>query len=71
MSVDHTARAEDLRWFAETGETLAGAAERLGLTTDGIEKWCGNHGARDVLERLRANEPGGRVRQGHVGLVLS
>lgn len=56
--VDHRARAEDLRWLAETGESLSGAAARLGISPDGIEKWCAAHGLRAELEALRRREPG-------------
>lgn len=49
------ARAEDLQWMADTGETPTGAAARLGLTVDGLEKWCKNHGLHQVLDRLRTN----------------
>jgi transposase-like protein len=32
-------RLEDCRWMAEGGETLTGAAKRLGLTRKGLEAW--------------------------------
>jgi hypothetical protein len=57
VSVDHRVRAENIRWFTETGESLSGAARRLGISTDGVEKWCQLHGMRAELERLRAREP--------------
>lgn len=55
--VDHAARAEDVRWMVETGENLTGAAKRLGISTDGVEKWCVLHGMHPELERLRSREP--------------
>ena len=55
--IDQQARAEDVRWLAETGECLTGAARRLGTTVDALEKWCALHGLRDELNRLRAREP--------------
>lgn len=55
--VDHKARAEDIAWFVETGENLSGAAQRLGISTDGVEKWCVLVGMRDELNILRSREP--------------
>lgn len=63
MSVDHSARAEDLRWLAATGENLTGAARRLGITVCALEKWAQLHGMRDELAVLRGREvvvPGDR-----------
>lgn len=55
--IDHAARAEDIRFLAETGECLTGAARRMGLTVDALEKWAQLHGLRDELNRLRSREP--------------
>lgn len=48
-------RAEDLEWFVETGETLEGAAERLGITVVAIEAWCRKNSRMDLLQALTAN----------------
>lgn len=53
--INHDARREDLAWMAETGETFAGAAKRLGVTTDALGKWCERHDMA-VGTRLRENE---------------
>ena len=50
------ARLEDLTWMAETGESASGAAHRLGLNRDALEKWCANN-ATDLWRQLMANEP--------------
>jgi hypothetical protein len=55
--IDQQARAEDIRFLAETGECLTGAARRLGMKVDALEKWATFHGLRDELNRLRAREP--------------
>ena len=65
------ARVEDIRWLADTGETLTGAAARLGISADAIEKFCGKHDLRPELERLRGSGVSGSVRQGRVGMVLA
>ena len=33
------ARLEDLQWMAETGENLLGAARRLGLSPEVLDRW--------------------------------
>lgn len=55
--VDHAARAEDIRWFVETGESLSGAARRLGISRAGVEKWCALHDMAAELEILRRRDP--------------
>jgi transposase-like protein len=55
--VDHKARREDVAWMAATGESLSGAARRLGITASGLEKWCEKHGRVDDLNVLRSREP--------------
>ena len=52
------ARAEDLAWMVETGETLTGAAKRLGISTATLEKWCQRHGHHDLLHKLAGREMG-------------
>jgi hypothetical protein len=49
------ARSEDLAWITEWYGTPAEAARRLGLSQNGLEKWCMTHDP-EVLERLRLNE---------------
>lgn len=49
-------RLEDCRWMADTGEHLAGAAQRLGLNVKALEKWLRTHD-RDCLARLMSREP--------------
>jgi transcriptional regulator with GAF, ATPase, and Fis domain len=51
------AREEDVLWMAETGESLSGAARRLGMTRDTLWQWLRRHGMRDVLDVLMAREP--------------
>lgn len=55
--IDHKARAEDIRWFVDTGENLTGAARRLGISRDGVEKYCALHGLRAELRTLQSREP--------------
>jgi hypothetical protein len=57
-AVDHRARAEDIRWFVDTGENLTGAARRLGISRSGLEKWAEHHGLHAELDTLRRREPG-------------
>lgn len=45
------ARAEDLRWMAETGETFDRAAARLGLTSKVLERWMFRY-APDLFPKL-------------------
>lgn len=57
LTPDETAaRLEDVRWMAETGECLDGAARRLGLTRNTLEKWLVRN-APDVLPALIARQP--------------
>lgn len=37
------ARLEDVQWMAETGECLSGAARRLGLAPDVLDRWLWRH----------------------------
>lgn len=54
--VDHKARFEDLAFMIEHGETGDGAAERLGITPEGLRKWLDAQGRLDLFEALRNNE---------------
>lgn len=51
------ARTEDVRWMITGGECLTGAARRLGISADGLEKWLTVHDLRAELDALRAHEP--------------
>jgi len=55
--VDHAARAENVRWFVETGECLTGAARRMDMTIAALEKWCEKNDMRTELARLRSRDP--------------
>ena len=48
-------RLEDLAWMVETGETVEGAARRLGLSPNALEKFAVEH-APDLLRQLRARD---------------
>lgn len=50
------ARLEDVRWMAETGECLDGAARRLGMTRKALEKWL-TRADREALRVLVAHQP--------------
>lgn len=51
------ARIEDLAWMAETGESLTGAARRIGLSRESLERWMRQRDLRDVLAQLQSREP--------------
>lgn len=57
QAVNHEARTEDVRFLVETGESLTGAARRLGLSADGLEKWLVLRDMRAELAVLRSREP--------------
>ena len=48
-------RLEDLAWMVETGETVEGAAHRLGLSQNALEKFAGAN-APDLLRKLRERD---------------
>ena len=48
-------RLEDLAWMVETGETVEGAARRLGLSQNALEKFAGAN-APDLLRKLRERD---------------
>lgn len=52
------ARLEDLTWMAATGEALAGAAMRLGITEASVERFLlrQDDDGRAVLQQLRARK---------------
>jgi hypothetical protein len=56
VTVDHRARAEDVRWMADSGECATGAARRLGITFAALEKWARRF-APDDWRQLVAREP--------------
>jgi len=68
MSVDHSARREDIRDLADFGASTTEAAARMGLSVDALEKWSRTDpDARDDWRRLLENERGiGHVRRGRV-----
>lgn len=49
-------RLEDVRWMAATGECLDGAARRLGMTRNALEKWLGRRDPA-ALSALIARQP--------------
>lgn len=49
-------RLEDLDWMYETGETAAGAAERLGLPLKSLDKWA-RRNAVPFWSRMLARDP--------------
>lgn len=57
IQINPNDRAEDVRWLAETGESLIGAARRLGISREALEKWLTTHQMRDELEALRRRDP--------------
>ena len=56
----NTARLEDLAWMTEHGETLNGAATRLGLTRDGLQQWA-KRNAPDLLRVLTERDERNRA----------
>lgn len=57
QEVADAARLEDLMWMLETGESLIGAAKRLGLSERGLELWLTRRGAQDLTAKLRSRNP--------------
>lgn len=56
MRLDHHARTENVRFLAATGENLSGAAKRLGLRPEALDKWCRRWGLMAELDALRERE---------------
>lgn len=50
-------RLEDLRWMAETGESVLGAAKRLGISRESLTTWCRRNDAMDIYDALRRRNP--------------
>jgi transposase-like protein len=48
---DPADRLEDCRWMAAHGESLTGAARRIGISRDGLEAWLRKHD-RETLRVL-------------------
>ena len=67
---DSDARLEDARWMAETGECLDGAARRLGLTRNTLEKFLYRHD-RDLLAVLVSHQPRDHNLVAEMGAVAS
>ena len=59
------ARIEDLAFMADTGETREGAAMRLGVTLESLDKWARKHAAETWAEM--PVEPLGRIKTARVG----
>lgn len=55
-NIDTAARLEDLRFMADTGETLTGAAARLGLSANSLGRWLEKHDIN--LRRALASREG-------------
>lgn len=56
MTPEGEARLEDVRWMAETGECLDGAARRLGLSRGTLERFL-ERNDRACLATLLARQP--------------
>lgn len=56
-SQEAAARTEDVRFMAETGECLTGAARRLGMDPRSLESWLRRAGLDDIRADLLAREP--------------
>lgn len=52
------ARAEDLEWMAETGETFSGAAKRLGISNSALDRWLRHNDRMDLHGTLLSRDPG-------------
>lgn len=52
----HAERYEDVDWLASTGESLTGAAARIGLHPEVLARWCRRH-APEQLASLMRHEP--------------
>lgn len=58
------ARIEDLLWMAETGEHAEGAARRLGIGYDALERFARRH-TPDTWAVLLARKPSLRNQSNH------
>lgn len=50
-------RLEDVAFMAAHGESLSGAARRLGIGASALEAWLRRNGAPHLTDALRVNEP--------------
>lgn len=64
-------RIEDLEWMAEHGESLIGAAARVGITESALEHFLVRNERRDVLEVLRRRNPRDDNRQTAPGAIVN
>lgn len=55
--IEIAARAEDIAWMADTGESATGAARRLGISRGALEKFCRTHGLRTYYYRMADRDP--------------
>lgn len=51
----HHLQVEDVEWLAVTGETLPGAARRLGVNENSIYRWADRQHQMDLYDRLVRN----------------
>ena len=69
MTVDHSARREDIRDLADFGASTTEAAARMGLTYDALERWSRQHARQDwarLLKNERTRGYGAGLRRGRV-----
>lgn len=57
MDVENAARLEDLTFMIDNGESLQGAARRLGIKPKSLERWCELRGLNAEAATLRARDP--------------
>lgn len=50
-------RLEDLTFMAETGESFVGAAARLGVDANTLERWLERRKLSDLANRLHSRDP--------------
>lgn len=48
---------EDIEWMAENGESLSGAAARLGVTVSALDRHLRRGGHTDIITTLLRHEP--------------
>lgn len=57
VAAQEAARLEDVRWMLETGESLTGAAARLGISPNALEKWLHRRNMHTEATVLRGRDP--------------
>lgn len=57
QAAELAARLEDVRWMVDTGECLDGAARRLGLKPNTLERWLERNHHKALLSTLVARQP--------------